>query len=562
MRRLVVPLFLALLVLPDSAATQEEPLIVFDHYHTLAEIQTYLQGVSRRFPELVTLHGIGRSREDRPIWAVDVNNPETGPAREKPGFYVDGNIHGGEVLGGEGALAFLDRLLMEYGQNPEITELVDTRAFYVVPIVNPDGRAISVDTPENHRWNVRPVDEDGDGRVDEDPPEDLDGDGRILQMRVPDPEGGWVIDDADPRRMVRVREEAGGRSRFRVMEEGIDNDEDGRMNEDRIGGVDLNRNFPANWSATQRASGPFPLSEPETHALLAYITDRPNIAAVHTFHTSGGLILRFPTLADQDFEFPRADIEEYRGIAEDGVALTGYQNFAVEKKPIVDLMSPGHGVFNDWASKEFGVLAITTEMWAHAMGEGQATLFQWNDEVLGGRGFIDWYPFQHPRLGSVELGGWDRWSTSNPPEYLMAGELERNVDWVLTFAQKTPRVAILEATADGHPGEEVIHLRATVANVGWAATATRHAQETLHTAQPVRVSVELDNARLVGGEETIDLGVLSGTHGGAPHVRGVSWALEAMDATRPVNVTVVILSEKAGTARRTVTIQPRNSIPS
>ncbi len=228
MPRFFVPLLLAPLVLSCSSSTREEPLIVFDHYHTLTEIQTYLQALPHRFPELVTLREIGRSREGRPIWAVDVNNPNTGPAGEKPGFYVDGNIHGGEVLGGEAALAFLDRLFTEYGHDPEITELVDTRAFYVVPVVNPDGRAISVETPENHRWNVRPVDEDGDGRVDEDPPEDLDGDGRILQMRVPDPEGGWVIDDADPRRMVRVRGEADGRPRFRVMEEGIDNDEDGR----------------------------------------------------------------------------------------------------------------------------------------------------------------------------------------------------------------------------------------------------------------------------------------------------------------------------------------------
>jgi len=562
MRRLIVSLLLALLILPGSASTQEERLIVFDHYHTLGEIQTYLQAVSHRFPELVTLIEIGRSREDRPIWAVDVNNPGTGPAHEKPGFYVDGNIHGGEVLGGEGALAFLDRLLTGYGQDPEITALVDTRAFYVVPVVNPDGRAISVDTPENHRWNVRPVDEDGDGRVDEDPPEDLDGDGRILQMRVPDPEGPWVIDDADPRRMVRLRGDAGGRPRYSVMAEGIDNDQDGRFNEDRIGGVDLNRNFPANWSAAQAASGPFPLSEPENYALIAYITDRPNIAAVHTFHTSGGLILRFPTLADQDWEFPREDIEEYRGIAEDGVALTGYQNFAVEKQPIVDLMSPGHGVFNDWASKEFGVLAITTEMWAHAMGEGDAALFRWNDEVLDGKGFIDWHPFQHPQLGSVELGGWDRWSTSNPPEHLMAGELERNVDWVLTFAEKTPRVAILEAAAEGNPGEGVIRLHATVANSGWVATATHHALETLHTSKPVQVRVEMENARLLEGEEAAELGVLPGTHGGPPQVREVSWVLEATDATRPVNVTVVVWSEKAGTARRTVTIQPESTVPS
>jgi hypothetical protein len=552
-------LLLPMLALPQAAATQEEPLITFDHYHTLAEIEDYLGAVAARYPGLVTVQEIGRSLAGRPIWAADVNNPATGPTNEKPGFYVDGNIHGGEVLAGEGALAFLERLLSGYGADPGITELVDGHAFYVVPIVNPDGRAISVNTPENHRWNIRPFDEDGDGRVDEDPPEDLDGDDRILQMRIPDPEGQWSVHPADPRRMVRVRDGAAATLRYLLVGEGIDNDGDGRFNEDRIGGVDLNRNFPANWSPTQSASGPFPLSEPETHALVAYITARPNIAAVHTFHTSGGLILRFPTLADQDFGFPPADIEEYRRIAEDGVALTGYQNFAVEKQAIVDLMSPGHGVFNDWASKVFGVLAMTTEMWAHAMGEGQDGLFRWNDDVLGGRGFIEWYPFEHPDLGSVELGGWDRWSTSSPPESMIAAEVDRNVDWVLTFAEKTPRVAILDATVNRVGVGDVIRLDAIVANGGWTATATAHASESLGTAKPVRVHLELDNATLVEGESFIDLGVLPGTKGNDPQGRDVSWSLQAIDNARPVGVTLVVSSEKGGTVRRVVQVSPGGS---
>lgn len=549
-------LFLLLLMLagPHRAATQEEPFIAFDHYHTLAEIEAYLGDLTGRFPQLVTLHEIGRSLADRPIWAVDVNNPATGPANEKPGFYVDGNIHGGEVLAGEGALAFLERILSGYVKDPEITELVDGRAFYVVPIVNPDGRAISVDTPENHRWNIRPVDEDGDGRADEDPPEDLDGDGRILQMRVPDPEGQWSVHPTDPRRMVRVRDGAVGAMRYQLLGEGIDNDGDGRINEDRVGGIDLNRNFPANWSPTQSASGPFPLSEPETHALLAYITARPNIAAIHTFHTSGGLILRFPTLADQDFGFPPEDIAEYRAIAEDGIALTGYLNYAVEKQAIVDLMSPGHGVFNDWASKVFGVLAMTTEMWAHAMGEGQDGLFRWNDDALDGAGFIGWHPFQHPDLGPVELGGWDRWSTSSPPEPLMADELRRNVDWVLSFAEKTPKVAILGATATRVGQGDTIRVDAQVANIGWLATATAHATEFLETAKPVRIRLELDGAILVEGESIMNLGTLPGTQGGDPHERAVSWTVRTMNSTAPVRITIVISSEKGGTARRTVQV--------
>jgi hypothetical protein len=175
-------------------------------------------------------------------------------------------------------------------------------------------------------------------------------------------------------------------------------------------------------------------------------------------------------------------------------------------------MSPGHGVFNDWASKEFGVLAITTEMWAHAMGEGQDALFEWNDDVLGGAGFIDWYPFEHPDLGTVELGGWDRWSTSSPPEHLMAAEIDRNVRWVLTFADKTPQVAIQDATIAPSTGGQ--RIEASVANVGWIATATDQARKILGVAEPVRVSLELVNTELVSGDAVVSLGVLPGTRGG------------------------------------------------
>ncbi len=528
---------------------QEGEGFSFDKYHTVGEFEAYLATVAHTYPSLTTLLEIGRSREGRPIMALEINNPETGPANEKPGFYVDGNIHGGEVLGGEAALYFIDGLMRRYGQEGAITELVDGVAFYVVPLVNPDGRAISVDTPENHRWNVRPVDEDEDGLEDEDPPEDVDGDGRLLQMRVPDPAGRWKISQEDPRRMVRrARGEEGGRY-YQLYSEGLDNDGDGRYNEDRVGGVDLNRNFPANWSAAQFASGPYPLSEPETHALVEYITSRPSIAAVHTFHTSGGLLLRFPTLADQDWEFPQADLDDYNEIAAAGVEITGYEHYAYEKKAIVDLMAPGHGVFNDWASKEFGVLAMTTELWGHPMGGGSAALYEWNDNVLGGSGFVAWHPFRHPVLGQIELGGWDRWSVSNPPEHMIAEELERNFRWVLSFAERMPRVAILDMVrVESAPDQHEVTV--SVANVGWMATATVHAQEVLGIAKPVTVSISLDNLELMEGQDgVISLGTLPGSRAAGPVAKQVSWSLRVLDSSRPAAAQITVWSQKAGVVR-------------
>ena len=40
--------------------------------------------------------------------------------------------------------------------------------------------------------------------------------------------------------------------------------------------------------------------------------------------------------------------------------------------------------------------------------EDDLKLLKWSDEVLDGKGYVDWYPFEHPQLGPVELGGWDQ----------------------------------------------------------------------------------------------------------------------------------------------------------
>ena len=100
---------------------EERPLLEFDKYHTLNEISTYLKAVTTRHSKLSRWVEIGRSRGGLPIFAVEIHNPDTGPIHEKPAFYVDGNIHGGEVLAGEAALHFIDHLLGSYGREGRIT---------------------------------------------------------------------------------------------------------------------------------------------------------------------------------------------------------------------------------------------------------------------------------------------------------------------------------------------------------------------------------------------------------------------------------------------------------
>ena len=63
----------------------------------------------------------------------------TGPAAETPAFWCDANIHATEVSASSACLYLLNRLATQYGLDEQITRALDTRAFYVVPRVNPDG---------------------------------------------------------------------------------------------------------------------------------------------------------------------------------------------------------------------------------------------------------------------------------------------------------------------------------------------------------------------------------------------------------------------------------------
>jgi len=109
------------------------PVIAFDRFHRYAELSEILHAFAREYPALVAVEAIGKSHEGRDIWVVTLTNAATGPAAEKPAFWVDGNIHATEVAGCSAALHFIQTLVQDHGRDDEITRVLDTRAFYVCP---------------------------------------------------------------------------------------------------------------------------------------------------------------------------------------------------------------------------------------------------------------------------------------------------------------------------------------------------------------------------------------------------------------------------------------------
>ena len=109
----------------------------FAKYYRYDELTELLQAYERQFAGLASVESIGKSYESRDVWALTISNQATGDALEKPGFYVDGNIHGSEVTASVTALYFAWSLLSGHGEDEALTRLVDETTFYIIPAVSP-----------------------------------------------------------------------------------------------------------------------------------------------------------------------------------------------------------------------------------------------------------------------------------------------------------------------------------------------------------------------------------------------------------------------------------------
>ncbi|MHC4180598.1 MAG: M14 family metallopeptidase, partial [Planctomycetota bacterium] len=249
---------------PVGAPADPKVSARWNRYHDYAEATKLLKAMAEAHPQRARLKSLGRSYGGREMWLLTVTNFQKGDDRAKPAFWIGGAIHANEIQGTQVTLYTAWYLLEMYGRTPFVTRLVDDRTFYLLPMMSPDSRDAHMyrpNTTSSPRAGQRPVDDDRDGLMDEDPPDDLDGDGHITQMRIRDPNGRWKPHEKYPHMMVRAEDDQRGQYRL-LGSEGFDNDGDGRVNEDGDGYYDPNRDWAWRWQPRhiQRGAYRYPFS--------------------------------------------------------------------------------------------------------------------------------------------------------------------------------------------------------------------------------------------------------------------------------------------------------------
>ncbi|HHY68898.1 MAG TPA: M14 family metallopeptidase [Bacillota bacterium] len=560
--------------------------ITFDKYHTYQEIEDFLKSCISEHPNLCNLETVGKSFQGRDIWMLEVTNKETGSAKDKPGVYLDGNIHAGEVAGCETVLWIIDHLLNSYGNDNAITYLLDTQAFFFIPRIAADGAEYYLSTPHTVRSSLREWPED----YDEKPglyPEDIDGNGKILTMRVRDPNGAWKISSKDPRLMIRREPNdlpLDGVSYYNVYREGLIREYDKDLpvkDAPPKYGLDFNRNFPTNWAVKTRqpGSGDYPFSEPELKAIADFFVSHPNIVLSMSYHTTGGYILR-PFCTQRDSAMDPKDLQVYCTIGQIGEEITGYPCKSIFEWFTQDQTRPSVGSALEWFYETLGILSFATELWdmngraglpkrpshqylsmSHKQLEEEGlALLRWNDEVMGGQLFVNWQKFDHPQLGEVEIGGWEpKFGRQNPPISLLEEECRKNGLFALEMAKSAPRIGIDKVNVECTEGD--LHkIEVVVTNEGYLPTHGTFNALKMNAVRPVKVKIDpvvnpaqRENGQggieIVSGKAEQDLGHLDGYLAGNDRKKKASWMVRGRPGS---TVNIIVTSGRAGSATTTI----------
>jgi hypothetical protein len=437
--------------------------IDFNRWHDYDELKTDLLRLEEAFPKFLTYSSVGSSYEGRDMMLMTINNPDTGPENSKAAMYIEANIHGNEIQGGEVCLYTIWYLMENYGKIADVTRLVDERVFYLFPTVNPDGRDYFMDgTGSGARTGHVPVDDDNDGAFDEDGPDDLNGNGVIEQIRKYVPgEGDMRISHLDPRILEPVP--SGEKGDWVLLgSEGIDNDGDGRVNEDPLGGYDPNRNWGSNWqpSYIQGGSMDYPFQLPEARAVNDFLMAHHNIAGVQSYHNSGGMILRGPGAQWQGV-YPAADVSAYNELGENGARMLPYYRYIVLWSGLYTV----HGGFIDWTNDGLGILSFSNELWARDQYFNSPDLqrqqqdpsspiappkdgYFFDDLLELGNEYVEWQAFDHPDFGRVEMGGWKKTRGRVPPRFMNEELAHRNMAFTLYQADQMPLMSMKQPTVE------------------------------------------------------------------------------------------------------------------
>jgi hypothetical protein len=580
----------SILVFPEISQAQTSG------YHTPDQVLSWIKQLEDRHPGVLTSTQIASSPGERPIYLIRIGKDSESKKQVFPSIFVGANLEGNRPLTTEGAIKLSETILSDPANYESLN-------WYILPLGNPDAAAKFFRSPliEDSR-NDFPCNDDLDEQTDEDGVNDLNGDGWITKMRVIHPDGEWIISDKDPRLMQKADPKKGEQGVYKIYSEGTDDDEDGKYNEDGPGGTNVGINFPQLFKHNTTDGGMFPGSTPESYAIMKFVFEHPDISMIVSLGSTnwcytppkggrkGEADLNKIKLSERQArqfnldqnktytltelveifkaENPQSNVDEsmIAGFLGLGAALNPlegdllfYEKYAKAYKSYlkeqgvdgerIDPMPASDGSMELWGYFQVGVPVFSMDLWG--MSKQDSGTIQLEEAMLahvdsqpGIKGFVEWESFDHPTLGSVEIGGFVPYLGTTPPYDWADSLLSLYIPWILNLTGELPDLHIYEIQTNAK-GNGIYQLDIWIENRAFIPFPTDMGSRNMQPA-PAVLSLEGEQIEFISGYRRTPISRVAGNS------RVKTTLIIQME--KPGNITLKLESPTAGHDLQTIKI--------
>lgn len=552
----------------------------YDHYFLYQDIIDMCTSFVNNYPDLCSKETICITEKNREVIAMTLTNKNTGDPLDKPAFYMDANTHAGEITGNVVAMHMMDYLLTNYASNSTCKKILDEYTVYVIPRITMDGSEVYLTSA----YGLRSADRDYNVQDSGIKQFDLDDDGVIRSMRIKNKHGAWKKDVLNENLMVEREPDDIDGEFYDVFVEGIMDNYNGvnLYQKKAEWGLDFNRNYPYGWynEVRQSGAGYYPLSNPENKAVVDFVLKHPNIGAVLTMHTSGGVLL-YPPGTKHEKDGDPTDMKIYKTIGKMATKELDYPCINIFDNFNKDQVFFPSGAFDDWCYQDQGIYAYTMELWDLNKHIGKPV--DWFDkkeptiedmmdtynkmikfsEENDLDAFKPWTKIDHPQFGEVEVGGFNhKFLLQNCPCKFLKEEVEKATKFSLRYLLALPKLNI-EDTIVTKLADNMYKVEAVIANDGYMPTYLSNEAKKLKKDESIKVTIE--NCKVLSKDKTIEIDSLGGyslcdtsssLYGNLQTTNRndiackVEWLIETGDD----NITIMAYNNKCGKVSKTVSL--------
>lgn len=409
---------------------KKHSFLSFTKYHTNEAIRVKLHSLAYRFPALLALDELsGHPVTGQPGIKVSLTNRAKAAPKVKPAIMLALSGTDGARIPLQLGVYLIQCLVRQFGKRNEVTRLLNENEIILL--------MFSYDAPQNRYHNAEPIRQlTTGGRMQA---FDIDGDGRQLQMRIEDPLGERVPHPDEPSLLIG-RDPADFESRsYRLLPEG---------------GLGNGVTPPSDLAM-------------ETRILAEEIAKHPNTVMVVMVQGSGGT-LAHPAL---DAELHPAHAAMVKTMAHGLETKMGLRR--IEQPPNQDIIN-----VMKYLDRHNDLFFFHVAPWHPAPETGlllheplspsdELRLLRALPPDERARCYVEWYEYEHPQFGKVELGGWNIDALRNPPDAQLKGELEKLVEGIIWLSSTTPQIKPVAFKVEPRPGTNDYFIHLTLENTGW-----------------------------------------------------------------------------------------------